>query len=106
MTSIITSVKDLITSVFEVIFSVVKGAVDTVYQLFVAFVDFFAGIPKMIQHLVKGTLEATGGVGAFITSRFLRLTPRGFNQLTIARQHRRYKSDCIGQLWLYGLFKT
>ncbi|KAJ5230116.1 hypothetical protein N7489_010824 [Penicillium chrysogenum] len=68
MTSIITSIKDLLTSIFEVIFSVVKSTLDTGYQLLLAFADFFAGIPKMLQHLVKGSLEATGGVGAFIAS--------------------------------------
>ncbi|KAJ6128501.1 hypothetical protein N7471_009718 [Penicillium samsonianum] len=68
MTSIITSVKDLIASVFEVIFSVVKNTLDTAYQLLMAFVDFFVGIPKMLEHTVKGSLEAVGGVGTFIAS--------------------------------------
>ncbi|KAF4764377.1 hypothetical protein N7455_010240 [Penicillium solitum] len=68
MTSIITSIKDLITSIFEVIFSVVKSTLDTGYQLLLAFVDFFAGIPKMLEHTVKGSLEAVGGVGTFIAS--------------------------------------
>ncbi|CAI7581635.1 unnamed protein product [Penicillium discolor] len=68
MTSIITSIKDLITSIFEVIFSVVKSTLDTGYQLLLAFVDFFAGIPKMLEHMVKGSLEAVGGVGTFIAS--------------------------------------
>ncbi|KAJ5513100.1 hypothetical protein N7463_002652 [Penicillium fimorum] len=68
MVSIITSIKDLITSIFEVIFSVIKSTLDTGYQLLMAFVDFFAGIPKMLQHMVRGSLEAAGGVGAFITS--------------------------------------
>lgn len=71
MTSIITSIKDLLTSIFEVIFSVVKSTLDTGYQLLLAFADFFAGIPKMLQHLLKGSLEATGGVGAFVASKFL-----------------------------------
>lgn len=71
MTSIITSIKDLITSIFEVIFSVVKSTLDTGYELLLAFVNFFAGIPKMLEHTVKGSLEAVGGVGAFIASEFL-----------------------------------
>lgn len=71
MTSIITSIKDLITSIFEVIFSVVKNTLDTGYQLLQAFVDFFADIPKMLEHTVKGSLEAVGGVGTFIASEFL-----------------------------------
>lgn len=71
MTSIITSVKDLIASIFEVIFSVVKNTLDTAYQLLMAFVDFFVGIPKMLEHTVKGSLEAVGGVGTFIASEFL-----------------------------------
>ncbi|KAJ5955574.1 hypothetical protein N7501_009853 [Penicillium viridicatum] len=68
MTSIITSIKDLITSIFEVIFSVVKNTLDTGYQLLQAFVDFFADIPKMLEHTVKGSFEAVGGVGTFIAS--------------------------------------
>ncbi|KAJ5383447.1 hypothetical protein N7517_001358 [Penicillium concentricum] len=71
MASIITSIKDLITSIFEVIFSVVKSTLDTGYHLLMAFVDFFAGIPKMLQHMVKGSLEAAGGVGTFITSNII-----------------------------------
>ncbi|KAJ5549867.1 hypothetical protein N7535_002190 [Penicillium sp. DV-2018c] len=66
MASIITSIKDLITSVFEVVFSVFKSAIDTVSSLLYAFFDFFAGIPIMIGHMVKGSLEAAGGVGSFI----------------------------------------
>jgi phage-related protein len=68
MTSIITSIKDLIASIFEVIFSVVKSTLGTVYDLLMAFVDFFAGIPKMLLHTVKGSLETAGGIGTFITS--------------------------------------
>ncbi|KAJ5836021.1 hypothetical protein N7447_002047 [Penicillium robsamsonii] len=71
MASIITSIKDLVTSIFEVIFSVIKSTLDTGYQLLMAFVHFFAGIPKVLQHMVKGSLEAAGGVGAFITSNLL-----------------------------------
>ncbi|KAJ5164574.1 uncharacterized protein N7500_006404 [Penicillium coprophilum] len=68
MASIITSVKDLITSIFEVIFSVFKSILDTGYQLLMAFVNFFASIPKMLQQMVKGSLEAAGGIGSFIAS--------------------------------------
>ncbi|KOS44254.1 hypothetical protein ACN38_g4813 [Penicillium nordicum] len=68
MTSIITSIKDLITSIFEVIFSVVKNTLGTGYELLLAFSDFFAGIPKMLEHIVKGSSEAVGGVRTFITS--------------------------------------
>ncbi|KAJ5603425.1 hypothetical protein N7537_006381 [Penicillium hordei] len=68
MTSIITSINDLITSIFEVVFSVVKNTFDTGYQLLLALVDFFADIPKMLEHTVKGSFEAVGGVGTFIAS--------------------------------------
>ncbi|KAJ5189663.1 hypothetical protein N7491_008292 [Penicillium cf. griseofulvum] len=71
MTSIITSIKDLITSIFEVIFSVVKNTLGTGYQLLMAFVDFFAGIPKMLLHTVNGSLEAAGGIGTFVTSNII-----------------------------------
>lgn len=84
MTSIITSIKDLITSIFEVIFSVVKSTLDTGYQLLQAFVDFFAGIPKMLEHTVKGSLEAVGGVGTFIASEFLMPDDWGKDQANVS----------------------
>lgn len=80
MTSIITSIKDLITSIFEVIFSVVKNTLGTGYELLLAFIDFFAGIPKMLEHIVKGSSEAVGGVRTFITSEFLMSDDSGKDQ--------------------------
>jgi phage-related protein len=59
---------DLITSGFEVIFSVFKGVFDLIHDILVAFINFFAGIPTMLLHLVKGTSEALGGLGKFIAS--------------------------------------
>lgn len=56
-----TSFNDFITSAFE-------SAFDTLYDLLLAFVDFFAGIPKMVLHMVKGISEALGGLGKFIAS--------------------------------------
>jgi hypothetical protein len=50
---------------------VVKNTFDTGYQLLLALVDFFADIPKMLEHTVKGSFEAVGGVGTFIASEFL-----------------------------------
>jgi phage-related protein len=82
MASIITSIKDLITSIFEVIFSVFKSAIDTVSSLLRAFFDFFAGIPIMIGHMVKGSLEAAGGVGSFIAGEFQYLVI-SINELTV-----------------------
>jgi hypothetical protein len=60
---------DLITSGFEVIFSVFKGVFDLIHDILVAFINFFAGIPTMLLHLVKGTSEALGGLGKFIASK-------------------------------------
>ncbi|KAJ5202077.1 uncharacterized protein N7498_006740 [Penicillium cinerascens] len=71
MSSLITSLKDLVASIFEVIFSTFKGAFDAVYGILLAFVNFLVGIASMALHTVKGTLEAAGGVGKFIASNIL-----------------------------------
>ncbi|KAJ5636019.1 uncharacterized protein N7484_009332 [Penicillium longicatenatum] len=68
MSSIITSIKDLIASLFEVIFSVFQTAFGTVYSLLHAFIDFFVGIFRMGFRAVGETLEALGGIGKFIAS--------------------------------------
>jgi hypothetical protein len=62
------SFNDLITSGVEVISSVFKGVFDLIYDILVAFINFFAGIPTMVLHMVKGTSEALGGLGKFIAS--------------------------------------
>jgi hypothetical protein len=66
MLSVITSFNDPITSVFGVIFSVFTSVIDMLYGLLVAFINFFAGIPRMVLHMVKGISEALGGLGEFI----------------------------------------
>ncbi|CAL5872741.1 uncharacterized protein PFLUO_LOCUS7008 [Penicillium psychrofluorescens] len=68
MSSIITSLKDLIGSMFEVIFSVIGGAFDAVSGLVTALIEFVVGTVKMALHAVGSTLEAAGGVGKFIAS--------------------------------------
>jgi phage-related protein len=68
MSSIITSVKDLIASVFEVIFSVFRAAFNTTSQLIEAVVNSVIGTFKFVLHTIAGTLEAAGGVGKFIAS--------------------------------------
>lgn len=69
MSSIITSLKDLIGSMFEVIFSVIGGAFDAVSGLVTALIEFVVGTVKMALHAVGSTLEAAGGVGKFIASK-------------------------------------
>ncbi|KAJ5808040.1 hypothetical protein N7474_009309 [Penicillium riverlandense] len=68
MSSVITSVKDLVTSVFEVIFSVFKSAFDAIYGLLAAVFDLFVGTIRMALRGVGNTLEAAGGIGKFIAS--------------------------------------
>jgi phage-related protein len=70
MSSIITSLKDLIVSLFEVIFSTFKSAFNGVYGIIHAFFGFFIDIIKMVLNTVKGTLEAAGGVGKFVASEY------------------------------------
>lgn len=70
MSSIITSLKDLFTSVFEVIFSVFNGAIDTVSGLVSGLVNFVIGLIKMALHTVSNLLEAAGGVGKFVASKY------------------------------------
>ncbi|GKZ40136.1 hypothetical protein AbraIFM66950_002574, partial [Aspergillus brasiliensis] len=69
MLSVITSFKDLIASVFEVIFSTIRSAIDKLcWLLIAAFMSFIAGIPRMMLHMVKGISEAVGGLGGFVAS--------------------------------------
>ncbi|KAJ5176128.1 uncharacterized protein N7482_002005 [Penicillium canariense] len=68
MSSIITAVKDLISSMFEVVFSVFRVAFDTASGLVTAAVNFFIGTLKMALHTAANTLKAAGGVGKFIAS--------------------------------------
>ncbi|KAB8078498.1 hypothetical protein BDV29DRAFT_166083, partial [Aspergillus leporis] len=71
MLSVITSFNDPITSVFGVIFSVFTSVIDMLYGLLVAFINFFAGIPRMVLHMVKGISEALGGLGEFIAGNII-----------------------------------
>ncbi|KAJ6102769.1 hypothetical protein N7486_005196 [Penicillium sp. IBT 16267x] len=71
MSSIITSVKDLIASLFEVIFSVFQTGFDTVYGLLHAFIGFFVSIARMALHTAGSGLEALGGIGKFIGSNII-----------------------------------
>jgi len=68
MSSVIASVKDLITSMFEVTFSVFTSAFDAIYGLLLVFINFFAGIFTTVLHMAKSILEGVGGVGKFIAS--------------------------------------
>lgn len=70
MSSIVTSIKDLVASVFEVIFSVFNGAINLVTGLITGLVNSVIGIVKMALHTVGSTLEAAGGVGKFIASKY------------------------------------
>ncbi|KAJ5860238.1 uncharacterized protein N7529_007548 [Penicillium soppii] len=68
MSSIITSIKDLIASVFEVIFAVFHTALDTTTGLLKAIVDFFVDTIRLAFSAVGNVLGAAGGVGKFVAS--------------------------------------
>lgn len=68
MSSIITSIKDLIASLFEVIFSIFRTAFDGVYGLLHACISFVVGTIKMALYTVGDSLKALGGVGKFVAS--------------------------------------
>ena len=87
MSSIISSIKDLIASVFEVIFSVFHAAFDATSGLFKAIIDSFMGILRMVLHTVGNTFEAAGGVTKFIASKFCFLsTILGFGGANTSRK--------------------
>ncbi|KAJ5898038.1 hypothetical protein N7504_008326 [Penicillium tannophilum] len=71
MSSIITSIKDLIASLFEVIFSIFRTAFDGVYGLLHACISFVVGTIKMALYTVGDSLKALGGVGKFVASNFV-----------------------------------
>ncbi|KAJ5587734.1 uncharacterized protein N7459_003499 [Penicillium hispanicum] len=68
MASIVTAVKDLVTSIFEIIASLFSKAFGMANGLLHAFIDFFAWIFNMALHTVGDALEAVGGAGKFIAS--------------------------------------
>ena len=68
MSSLIASIKDLITSVFEVIFSLFNKAFDIAYGLVETVINFFVGILRTALHTAGSALETVGGIGKFIAS--------------------------------------
>lgn len=76
MSSIITSIKDLVTSVFEVIVSVFHTALDMTSGLLRAIVNSFIGTLRMALRAVGNIFEVAGCLGKFIASKlcFLSMT--------------------------------
>jgi phage-related protein len=69
MSSIITSIKDLVTSVFEVIVSVFHTGLDMTSGLLGAIVNSFIGALRMALRAVGNIFEAAGCLGKFIASK-------------------------------------
>ena len=106
MASIVTALKDLVASIFEVIFSTIKTAFDGVYGVIHAFVSFIASIPGVILHTIKSILEAAGGVGKFIASEYyflFYLQKLPILTTNANRQFARYRSHCRRRLCLSGI---
>ncbi|KAJ5980635.1 hypothetical protein N7481_007933 [Penicillium waksmanii] len=68
MTSVIASIKDLICSVFEVMFSTIKTAFDTVFSIFHALFTSIVSVFGILLNTAKDAVGAVGGVGKFIAS--------------------------------------
>ncbi|CAI7619604.1 hypothetical protein N7533_004452 [Penicillium manginii] len=68
MTSVITSIKDLIASIFEVIFSTIKAAFDAVFSIFHALFATVASVFVTLLNTAKDAVGAVGGVGKFVAS--------------------------------------
>lgn len=94
MSSIITSLKDLVTSVFEVIFSVFNTAIDMVSGLVMGLVNSVIGVVKMALHTVGNFLEAAGGVGKFVASKSCSLSWSTVSSAdkNVNRQHRCHRT--------------
>jgi phage-related protein len=69
MTSVITSIKDLIASIFEVIFSTIKAAFDAVFSIFHALFATVASVFVTLLNTAKDAVGAVGGVGKFVASK-------------------------------------
>ncbi|CAI7641142.1 unnamed protein product [Penicillium pancosmium] len=69
MTSVIASIKDLICSVFEVIFSTIKTAFDTVFSIFHTLFASIVSVFGILLNTAKDAVGAVGGVGKFIANR-------------------------------------
>ncbi|KAJ5673761.1 hypothetical protein N7462_009200 [Penicillium macrosclerotiorum] len=68
MSSIIVSLKHLIDSIFEVIYSIFSTAFHATTGVITTIVDFFVGIVQTALRAAGNTLEAIGGLGKFIAS--------------------------------------
>ncbi|KAJ5489721.1 hypothetical protein N7539_004611 [Penicillium diatomitis] len=68
MSSILGSIKDLITSVFEVIFSVFHGAFDLVSNFVAGLFQTIIGFFHMALSTVGNVFETAGDVGKFVAS--------------------------------------
>jgi len=106
MSSIITSIKDLIASFFELIFSVFRTAFDAVFGLLHACFDLVVGTMRMVLHTIGDTLEALGGIGKFIASessvpewsKFWNVTNHCY-----IRQCHRHRTDCWWRVRLFAI---
>ncbi|KAF2197617.1 hypothetical protein GQ43DRAFT_444108 [Delitschia confertaspora ATCC 74209] len=71
MSSIIASIKDLITSLFEVVFSIFGIAANLVQNGISLVASTFAGLINMVIDMFKGVINAAGGIVSFTASNFL-----------------------------------
>ncbi|KAF2753332.1 hypothetical protein EJ05DRAFT_490054 [Pseudovirgaria hyperparasitica] len=70
MAAIISSIKDLIASIFEVIGSIFKTAFNAVEGILRLAVNTVMSVVNMFLDLITGSLKAMGSVGEFILGNF------------------------------------
>ncbi|KAF1814948.1 hypothetical protein P152DRAFT_455992 [Eremomyces bilateralis CBS 781.70] len=66
MASILTSISDLIASIFKVVGSIFSQALHAVEGVSSMVVHFFTGLLSMVQDVFVGLAKAVGGVGNFV----------------------------------------
>ncbi|OQE23204.1 hypothetical protein PENSTE_c009G00988 [Penicillium steckii] len=74
MTSIIASIKDLISSVFEVIFSTITTAFDAVFSVFHFLLSAVTSVFGQVVSTLEDTLGIAAGAAKFVASNIIGLT--------------------------------
>jgi len=89
MSSILSSLNDLLTSFLSLIRSILQTFYDVVHAGVSAVLNFVAGFANMLAETVKGALQVGSGVGRFIVGNIVVLAVLGaaaFGYLVVQRR--------------------
>ena len=73
MSSVVKSISDIVTSVFELFGSIIQTVFNIFRGAFQAVFNFFSGIITMVLDFLRGTINAAGGLGKFVVGKWTRV---------------------------------